>query len=252
MFAVIADEGAHHHQFIVLFFFLAVVVGIRKAQGHLVLVHIHKGLHRVAVGVRLPLEDLPLAAVVAFAGILKVVGKVFAHHNRNLVFSKAHVAGEKRTIGQIKAHLFQCIRVSTIALPYTGFIAAVLAGENLAAQVAGLIIRRNRHHMIQRADLIQHLVVQGRGFRCAIGIVVDLNLGQVAPTGQHGLIVYVGCNSQADHHHNGAGAHHHTNDGQGCTALAAAKVVCAESQQIRYLHPRPPVFPAPFPCAFCG
>ena len=252
MLAVIADEGAHHHQVIVLGLFLAVVVGVGKAQGHLVLVHIHKGLHQIAVGIRLPLIDLPLAAVVALTGILKVVGKVFAHHDRNFIFAKAHVAGEKRTIGQIKAHLFQCIRVSTIALPYAGFVAAVFAGKDLAVQVAGLIIRRDRHHMIQRADLIQHLVVQGRSFGCAIGIVVDLNLGQVTPTGQHGLVVYVGGNSQADHHHNGAGAHHHTNDGQGRAALAAAKVVCAEPQQIRYLHPRPPVFPAPFPCAFCG
>ena len=107
------------------------------------------------------------------------------------------------------------------------------AGQHIAVHGAEIVERRGRQHVVGIFEVLHHIVVQRRCVG-AVRIAHHLDLRQIAPGGKHLLGILVGGDAQADHHDDGAGAHHHADNCQRGAALAAAKVICAELQQDVY------------------
>ena len=249
----VRHKGAHHHQLELAGLLVAIVVISGEFQGEFVLVDVYKGRDRVPQRVGLTRPALALAAVVALSGILELIGKIGAYQHGDLLFAQVHVIGDPAAALQLKLHGLQRVHVHAVTIPQIRFIPVALAGVDIAVHGVGGIERRGRHHMLVAAECFQHFVVQLGNVACgAVGIVIDLDLGQIAPALQHGFVLGVAGDAKADHNDDGEGAHHHADNGQGCAAFAPPKIIRAEAQQIRYLHLRPPALPVSSQPSSCG
>ena len=170
---------------------------------------------------------------------------MLADQHWNLLFAQIHIFRYIAAADKLVIHGLQCVHVHTVHFPDIGLVTVIFACVNLGVQVIVPIHGCHRHHMLIAAQLIQHLVVQNRhiGAGRAPLVVVDGDLGQIAPALQHGFVLGIAGNAQADHYDDGKGAHHHTDYRKSGAAFAAAKIIRAEAQQIRYLHLHPPTEP---------
>ena len=170
---------------------------------------------------------------------------MLADQHRDLLFAQIGIAGHKAAADQLIIHGLQCVHVHTVHFPDIGLVTVIFACVDLGVQVIVPIHGGHCHHMLIAAQLIQHFIVQHRHITAGRAplVVVDGDLGQITPALQHGFVLGIAGNAQADHYDDGKGAHHHADHRQCGAAFAAAKIIRAETQQIRYLHLHPPTEP---------
>ena len=250
-------QNAHNLQFPAAALFGGAFASL-DGQGHLVLVDVHKGRQFFTVGVGLALVTVALGAVVALAGILKVVPGGTAHQHLQLggLLAGGGV-GRPAAALQGKAHRLQGRGVNANQIVNIGRVAAIAPGCNFTFQVVGLGVGRGRRHMGDLLDVGDRGIIQIQRLAVAAhhhAVAVDLHLGQVAPALQHFLIRFGLGDAQRDHQHDHTGADDDAHQRQGSAALAAQQVPRRQADLIRYLHRCPllPVRPAPWPSCACG
>ena len=101
--------------------------------------------------------------------------------------------------------------------------------------------------MGQAAEGGDRLIVELQLLAVLVAAAVDLNLGQVAPLGQHFLLGFALRHAKADHHDDRAGAHHHAHHREGGAAGAAGEVFGCQRDLVRDLHLRPLIAPVFWP-----
>ena len=250
-------QHAHDLQLPAAAFFGRAFAGL-YGQGHLVLVDVHKGRQFLAGGIGLALPAVALGAVVALAGVLKVVSRGRAHQHLQLVrFFAGGGVGRPAAALQGKAHRLQRSRVDADQIGNVHRVAVVAARRDGALQIVPLCVGRCRRHMGKLLDVGDRGIVQIQRLAVAAhhhAVAVDLDLGQVAPALQHFLIRFGLGNAQRDHQHDHAGADDNTHQRKCRAALAAQQVARRQADFIRDLHRCPllPVRPVPWPSCACG
>ena len=106
----------------------ALGVTIGQGQGKGILGSIHKGRQLVAVGIGFAAPALAFGAVLAAAGILKLIQKLLAHHNGDHILAVIHAAFGPVAAFQLVAQQGHGVRVQAENAPYiTGAVAVVFA-----------------------------------------------------------------------------------------------------------------------------
>ena len=238
-FGVVSLHHAHNNQFVFPHFGVAlVIVLVNHLHGERLFRDIKK---RLLDDVSVFICFLPAVTVriaVTFFRILELIGCVLAHQHGNLVASQ-RLACQITAADKLDPHRLDRIYIHAHSVVHIHGIAVFFARHHVRVHALKIVQRRGRHNIFHFLELCDHFIIQRRRIRI-FRIAEHLNLRQIAPSRQHLVRAPVGGDAEGDHYDNGAGSHDNTDHGECCTAFAAAKVIRAELQQIRYLHRHPP------------
>ena len=232
----------------------ALGVTIGQGQGKGILGSIHKGRQLVAVGIGFAAPALAFGAVLAAAGILKLIQKLLAHHNGDHILAVIHAAFGPVAVFQLVVQQGHGVRVQAENAPYiTGAVAVVFACFYIQVQVR-LVIGGDSRNVVDLAEALDGFVIQLDLLPIDVlaAVVVYLNLGQAAHIFEHFVVVMAFRNAHGDHNDNRTDAHNDAHNGQCRAALAAGQVGDSQPDLVRYLHRcLPPAWQVRRPSSFC-